>query len=104
MSGQQYGRRAIQVGDLGRNVAINIRRLREARQLSTRQLSKRLESAGRRIPASGLTRIEQGERRVDIDDLATLALVLDIDPGHLLVEPSTLIVEVRIGRTGGSND
>lgn len=96
----QYGRRAIEVGPAGLNVAANVHRVRKARRLSTRQLSARLTEAGRSIPPSGITRIEQGLRRVDVDDLATLAKVLDVEASQLLMPPSDLVVEVRIGNAG----
>jgi transcriptional regulator with XRE-family HTH domain len=102
MGGQQYGRRAIEVGPVGSNVAANVQRVREARRLSTRQLSDRLAEAGRPIPASGITRIEQGARRVDVDDLAVLATTLDVAMAQLLLPPSDLAIEVRIGSGGES--
>jgi hypothetical protein len=40
---------------------------------------------GHPIPELGLRRIEKGERRVDVDDLLALCLVLGITPVDLLV-------------------
>jgi transcriptional regulator with XRE-family HTH domain len=100
MNERQYGRRAVEVGGIGRNVATNLRRLRDARSLSTRDLSALLAKAGRPIPASGITRIEKGERRVDVDDFAALAAALNVEPGHLLADPASLVIEVRIASGG----
>jgi transcriptional regulator with XRE-family HTH domain len=37
------------------------------------------------ILLSGLTRIERGERRVDVDDLLALSVVLGVTPNRLLL-------------------
>jgi len=85
MGEQQRGRRAIEVGPTGRAVAANISRLRERRGMTTRQLSGALERAGRNIPASGITRMEKGERVVTTDELAALAIVFGVSPSALLL-------------------
>lgn len=93
-------RRAIEVGPVGRNVAENLLRLRTVRDLSTRQLSARLAELGRKIPASGITRMELGERRVDVDDLAVLAAALKVEPSQLMLPPSKLTIAVFVGSVG----
>ncbi|QKV94222.1 helix-turn-helix transcriptional regulator [Streptomyces sp. NA02950] len=85
MTEQQRGRRAIEIGPTGKTVAANLSRLRERRGITTRQLSGMLERAGRSIPASGITRMEKGERVVTSDDLAALAVVLGVSPAALLL-------------------
>ncbi|MFZ4235721.1 helix-turn-helix domain-containing protein [Streptomyces murinus] len=85
MAEQQRGRRAIEVGHTGKVVAANIARLRERRGLTTRQLSGILERAGRNIPASGITRMENGQRVVTVDELAALAVVFGVSPSALLL-------------------
>lgn len=87
MSEQQRGRRAIEVGPTGRTVAENLVRLRERRGLTTRQLSGMLERAGRPIPASGITRMEQAKRGVTTDELVALAAALNVSPAALLLPP-----------------
>lgn len=72
------------VGDLGRTMARNVRRLRTARGLSTREMAALLAEQGRPIPATGVTRIEQFQRSVDVDDLAAIAAVLEVEIGELL--------------------
>lgn len=93
-------RRAIEVGAVGRNVAENMLRLRTVRGLSTRQLSTRLAELGRKIPASGITRMALLERRVDVDDLVALAAALEVEPAQLMLPPSDLTIEVFIGGGG----
>lgn len=93
-------RRAIEVGPVGRNVAENLSRLRAVRGLSTRQLSARLGDLGRKIPASGITRMELGARRIDVDDLVALAAALEVEPTQLMLSPSDLTIEVFVGNGG----
>lgn len=69
-------------------VARNVARLRNARGYSTARLSKLLEEAGRPITASSITKLELGQRKVDIDDLMTLAVVLRVSPTALLMPPT----------------
>ncbi|MEU0784170.1 XRE family transcriptional regulator [Streptomyces sp. NPDC006173] len=69
----------------GEVLAANLKRLREEQRLTYVELSNRLTETGRPIPVLGLRRIERGERRVDVDDLLALALVLSAHPVDLLV-------------------
>lgn len=94
-------RAAIAVGGIGLHVAQNIARLRQVRNLTTRSLSGLTAEVGRTIPASGITRIESGERRVDVDDLAVLAQVLGVKPEDLLTPPDRLAISVSVARIGG---
>lgn len=82
---QPKGRRTIEVGTTGRTVAANLLRLRNARNLTTRQLSAALERVGRPIPPSGITRMEKAERVVTADDLVALAVVFGVSPSALLL-------------------
>ncbi|MFF2437952.1 helix-turn-helix domain-containing protein [Streptomyces sp. NPDC058107] len=100
MSEQQRGRRAIEVGPTGKAVAANVARLRERRGMTTRQLSAALEQAGRPIPASGITRMEKGERVVTADELTALAVVFGVSPSALLL-PLEDSDEVDVEVTGG---
>ncbi|WP_422748608.1 XRE family transcriptional regulator [Mycobacterium sp. WMMD1722] len=61
----------------------NIRRLRG--RMPVTELSEKLTALGRPIPPLGLRRIEDGSRRVDVDDLTSLALALDVSPVTLLM-------------------
>lgn len=83
------------LGPTGQQVRANIRRFREQRKLSYRELSDRLTEAGRPIPTLGLSRIENGERRVDADDLIALAVALKVNPSALLLPANV------VGREAG---
>ncbi|MFD9716683.1 helix-turn-helix domain-containing protein [Streptomyces sp. NPDC059076] len=72
-------------GPISRQIARNLPDLRKARNLSTTRLSAKLKETGRPIPPTGITRIEKGERRVDVDDLVALAHALNVSPAALLL-------------------
>jgi transcriptional regulator with XRE-family HTH domain len=55
--------------------------------MSTYDVSERLGQLGRLIHPSGITKIENGSRKVDVDDLAALASVFEVSPADLL-QPS----------------
>jgi transcriptional regulator with XRE-family HTH domain len=74
------------IGNTGRQVSENVRRIRLAHEISLRELSAMLAEYGRPILPSGLLKIEHGERRVDVDDLVALAEVLGTTPTRLLNE------------------
>ena len=78
------GTRKVDQGETGHLVAANLRRLREEQHLSLHDLSVRLAALGRPILPSGLSKIEQGTRRVDVDDLVALADALRTVPSRLL--------------------
>ncbi|WP_406462338.1 helix-turn-helix domain-containing protein [Streptomyces sp. NBC_01622] len=66
-------------------MAENLLELRKARGQSTLKLSAAMEELGQPVPASGITRIEKGDRRVDVDDLVAFALALNVSPNALLL-------------------
>lgn len=49
-----------------------------------RALSQRLSELGHPLLPSGITKIEQGKRGVDVDDLVALARALEVRPEQLL--------------------
>lgn len=75
----------IEIGPTGQTVSANVRRLREEQNLTVAALSRRLADRGRLIAPLGLRRLESGQRRVDADDLAALAVVLGTSPAALLM-------------------
>lgn len=79
------GTRAVGYGPTGERLRAQLVRLRDDRRLSLAQLSQRLTELGHPIAPNGLSRIEQGERRVDVDDLVALAVALDVSPAALLL-------------------
>lgn len=78
-------RSKIPLGPSGQTAAARVRELREAKGLGFNELSRQLEDLGRSIPALGLRRIENLERRVDSDDLVALAVVLGVSPVSFLL-------------------
>jgi hypothetical protein len=76
------------LGAVGEQVRANVADLRGG--LPYQRLSDRLAELGRRIPPLGLSRIEQGERRVDADDLAALAVALGVNWSRLLLPVENL--------------
>src|SRR5664280_2511629 len=78
------GARAVELGDVGRSVAHNVKALREARGLTQTDVSDRMRTIGRPLLPTGVLKVEQGTRRVDVDDLVALALVFDVPPDELL--------------------
>jgi transcriptional regulator with XRE-family HTH domain len=68
-------------------VARNVAELRAERGLSVRQLAARLgEVVGHSLAPSAVSKIENGERRVDADDLVALAVALGVTPNRLLLD------------------
>jgi transcriptional regulator with XRE-family HTH domain len=83
------GSKRVPLGALAEQVATNLRQIREKRRLSYTEIAARLEELGRPIPILGLRRIERGERRVDLDDLAALARALHVPPILLIFSVGT---------------
>ncbi|WP_054814897.1 helix-turn-helix domain-containing protein [Nocardia arizonensis] len=84
------------LGPTGETVRQNLKRLRQLRNLTYAELSRRLEDI-RPIPVLGLSRIEKGDRRVDADDLMALSIALEAPPAALLMpraEDETTLVDV----------
>jgi transcriptional regulator with XRE-family HTH domain len=78
------GARAVELGTVGWAVARNVKALREARGLTQTDVSDRMRVIGRPLLPTGVLKVEQGSRRVDVDDLVALALALDATPNDLL--------------------
>lgn len=76
------------LGPAGNNVRRNIRRLREQRGWSYREIEERLARVGRAIPTVEQGWIDAGERHVDADDLVAFAAVFGLYPGELLEPPA----------------
>lgn len=77
-----------QPGATARAVAQNVERLRKAQNLNIPELGRRLGAIGHPMTATSITRLENGERRVDADDLMALAIVLGVNPNGLLLPDS----------------
>jgi transcriptional regulator with XRE-family HTH domain len=68
--------------------------------MSTAALSARLTELGQPIQDTGITKIEKGDRRVDVDDLVALAVALGVTPNALLMpdldDPSAAAATVAL--------
>lgn len=80
-------RRGNEKGTTSAVVARNVRRLRADRDL--RAVSNRLGDVGWPISVAALSRLENGERRIDVDDLMAIAVALDVSPIQLLLPRKT---------------
>lgn len=78
-------RETVAIGPTGQRVATNVEDLRQARGLKQHQLAGRMQDHGRAVHATVVSKIEQLTRRVDVDDLVTLALALGVTPNRLLL-------------------
>ncbi|MEU4432513.1 helix-turn-helix transcriptional regulator [Nocardia rhamnosiphila] len=76
-------------GPTASTVAANVKRLRSRQGLNFKELSAELKRvAGWDISAVGVRRIEEGSRRVTVDDLMALAVTLRSNPNALLLPPT----------------
>jgi transcriptional regulator with XRE-family HTH domain len=76
------------------NVAVRIKLEREARGWSTNALSDRLNEAGHEMNPSAVWRIENGKRRINLDEAIGFAEVFGIDLRNL-VGPPQLAAQAR---------
>lgn len=72
-------------GPTAERAAAALRRIRRGRELTAAGLSGRLHALGHPIADTGITKAEQGTRRIDVDDLVPLALALGVTPNTLLM-------------------
>lgn len=79
--------RIADLGGVGDTVRRRIAGLRESQNLTYAAMARLLEEAGRPLGTLALRRIEAGARRVDVDDLVAIALVLGATPNSLMVDP-----------------
>ncbi|HUB38579.1 MAG TPA: TIR domain-containing protein [Streptosporangiaceae bacterium] len=77
-------------GDAGGRAARRIRQLRLERSLTQADLAERLAASGRSYTVSTLSRIEQGKRRLDVDDVVAIAAALGVSLDALLLEADDL--------------
>lgn len=74
-------------GDTNSHVAANVRTARQAIGMDLRTFSERVKETGRAMSPSALSKIENGDRRVDVDDLTVFAYILQTTPAALLAPP-----------------
>lgn len=85
-------------------VARRVRDLREKRGASVRDLSRWLGEIGRPMLPSVVSKLERGERRVDVNDLLALSYVLDVPPVCLLIDTEAATTPIAPGVTMPSYD
>nr|WSY53793.1 helix-turn-helix transcriptional regulator [Streptomyces sp. NBC_00886] len=78
-------RPAAQYGPVAKAVAVNVERLRKARNKTIYSLSGELNEIGRPITPSAIAKIEKQQRQVTVDDLVALAVVFNTSPISLLL-------------------
>lgn len=82
-------KRRVQLGATGENVSRNVAAVRRSQTengpLTIRAMADRLSAAGVRTAHSAVSEIENGARRVDVDDLTALAAALGVSPLFLLL-------------------
>lgn len=90
------GSRAVEKGYTAEVVATNVRAVRERRRLTQLQLAARMAEVGRPMQASAVAKVESGDRRVDVDDLAAFAVALNVPPARLLLPDVAEDAEVHV--------
>ncbi|QNJ90995.1 helix-turn-helix transcriptional regulator [Mycolicibacterium fluoranthenivorans] len=78
----------IEIGWAGETVLHNLPRFRALRRMTLMDLAERLDELGRPMSVPTLSAVENGKRRIDVDDLVHLALALDVSPAALLMPPA----------------
>lgn len=87
--------RDIDLGPLGNILRVNLSTRRRALGLTAQEVADRTRGAVRPMGRSAVSEVERGARRVDVDDLASLAVALETSPIDLLMPPLSAS-EVRI--------
>ena len=72
----------------GAVAAERLRAIRKAQGLSLREVSERVTAAGWPLILTAIGKIENGDRRMDVDDLTALAAALGVTPATLLLPDS----------------
>ncbi|WBL19198.1 hypothetical protein [Citricoccus sp. NR2] len=78
-------RRPIEQGPTGRTVARNLARIRKQAGVTAEQLVNALSEVGHKMPRTAISDIEGGHRRVNVDELVALSVVLKVNPNALLL-------------------
>ncbi|MGL5443029.1 MAG: helix-turn-helix domain-containing protein [[Mycobacterium] stephanolepidis] len=88
----------IELGASGKVVAANVKRLRNGREY--KWLSQQLRALDRDITPLAVRRIEECDRRIDVDDLIALAVALEVSPVTLLTPHKDGDPEARVELNG----
>lgn len=77
-------RTSIPLGKTTKTVASNIRQARERRGITQEDLSNEAKELGHPLEVPAIRAIENGRRRIDVDDLTVIAAILHVSPATLL--------------------
>jgi transcriptional regulator with XRE-family HTH domain len=78
-------KRQVDLGATGEYVRRNIQRFRKRQGLTHTDVVERMKNNGYGVPRTAMSEIENGGRRVSVDDLMALAVALDVPPNALLL-------------------
>lgn len=90
---------ALTPGPTAQRVARNVNALRRALGWDLKDLSAQLAELGQPVSLGQLSKLERGDRRVDVDDLVALAVALDVAPSRLLLTAEAGEEEVNLTPT-----
>lgn len=85
MPSSEKPKRRVHLGDTGKHVSGMIRLLRVANRLSHTELAALMSNAGHKVSKTAISEIENGARRVSVDDLMAIAIALNAPPNKLLL-------------------
>jgi transcriptional regulator with XRE-family HTH domain len=96
-------KREMEPGAVARRAADNLAEIRDGRRMSQAELADHMNQLGRPVTASVISKTEQLDRRLDVDDLVAFAVALGVTPNRLLLpgsisesEPVELTPEVCV--------
>jgi len=77
----------VNAGTVTRTVADNVKMLRAKYRMSVREVSRLTASnvGGKTLTPNAVSEIENGQRKVDVDDLLALSVAMDVSPVALLM-------------------
>lgn len=93
----------VQVGRTTETVAANITRYRKRAGLTMRGLAEKMSEHGFPMSHTTVSQLENGQRRIDVDDLSRLAYVLDCSESTLLT-PHTEDPDEKVGTSANIRD
>jgi transcriptional regulator with XRE-family HTH domain len=78
-------KRLVSQGPTGDTVRQNISRIRKESGITSERLVQAMGELGYNMPRTAISEIENGGRRVSVDDLMALAVALNVNPNALLL-------------------
>jgi transcriptional regulator with XRE-family HTH domain len=78
-------------------VSANVKTLRKSQGLTLKDLSGRLADVGHHMGIAALSKLELGDRGVDVDDVAALANVFGTSTDLLMRQPKAAVYDETMG-------